>query len=54
MDTQQVAIRLPLDTIARIDAYAARLAREAGRLTPTRSDAIRLLLGRALDEVEKK
>ena len=48
-DTEQVAFRLPKDLIARIDDYAARLAKEQAGMTVTRTDVVRVLLTRALD-----
>jgi hypothetical protein len=43
------AFRLPLDLIARIDTYAARLRQEAPWSNATRADAARALLTLALD-----
>ena len=50
--TQQTAFRLPLSLLERVDAYAARLARETPGLNPARADAVRSLLTQALDAVE--
>ncbi|MEY4550654.1 MAG: hypothetical protein RL685_6849 [Pseudomonadota bacterium] len=51
--TQQTAFRLPTELLARLDAYAARLRFEQPGVNVTRADAVRLLLTRALDEIEK-
>jgi hypothetical protein len=52
--TTQVAFRLPDRLLARIDRHAKRLAKEQRGVQFTRTDAIRDLLGRALDEAEGK
>lgn len=52
--TTQVAFRLPDRLLARIDRHAKRLAKGQRGVQFTRTDAIRDLLGRALDEVEGK
>jgi hypothetical protein len=57
--TTQVAFRLPDRLLSRIDRHAKRLAKEQRGVQFTRTDAIRDLLGRdllgrALDEVERK
>ena len=52
--TTQVAFRLPDRLLARIDRHAKRLGKEQRGVQFTRTDAIRDLLGRALDEVEGK
>jgi hypothetical protein len=52
--TTQVAFRLPDRLLARIDRHAKRLAKEQRGVQFTRTDAIRDLLSRALDEVEGK
>lgn len=46
------AFRLPPELIARIDAYAERLQREAPWSNATRADAVRALLTHALDHLE--
>ena len=52
-ETQQVAFRLPLALIKRIDRHARRLkALTGGRIEVSRTDAARDLIGRALDLVE--
>jgi hypothetical protein len=45
-------IRLPVALIKRLDRHAARLRAEQPGVNITRSDAIRLLLSRALDREE--
>lgn len=48
-DTEQVAFRLPSTLIARLDDYAKQLAIEQPGMRVTRTDAVRVLLTRALD-----
>lgn len=48
----QLAFRIPKTLIARIDRHAERLSKANPGLEFTRSDAVRTLLTRALDEVE--
>lgn len=50
-ETTQVAIRLDADTLARLDALAARLSRPG--LALTRTDAIRIALATGLDAAER-
>lgn len=47
MKTQQVAVRMPLDLIRAIDAYAKKQSKNHG-IRWTRADVIRALLNRAL------
>ena len=54
MPTKQVAFRLPVELVGRLDAFAERIQNESPGLRVTRADAARLLLTRALDEAEKK
>ena len=49
--TQQVAFRLPLSLLARLDQHAERMRAEQKGLTVTRADVVRLLLMQALDNV---
>jgi metal-responsive CopG/Arc/MetJ family transcriptional regulator len=49
---RQIYIRLDDGLLARIDRYAERLGATQPGLHPTRSDAIRVLLHRALDAAE--
>ena len=49
--TTQIAIRLPDSMLAALDAYAAEHAQPG--LVLTRSDAIRMLLARALDALKE-
>jgi hypothetical protein len=51
--TLQVAFRLPEQLVARVDRHAKRLGKKQRGVTFTRTDAIRDLLARALDIVEK-
>lgn len=48
----QVCVRLPLDLVARLDAFQERLQSEHPGLTIARADAVRVLLTRGLDEAE--
>ena len=51
--TDQIAVRLPADLLARLEAYAAHVTEHAGGLaTVTRADVIRVLLARFLDNLE--
>jgi hypothetical protein len=50
--TVQVAFRLPMELLARVDRYAERLRAEVPWANANRADAVRALLARALDEVE--
>lgn len=51
-ENEQLAFRFPKDLIARIDRYVTRLESEHPGLEFSRSDAVRTLLTRALDEIE--
>jgi hypothetical protein len=48
----QLAFRVPAELVERLDAHAERLSREHPGLEFTRTDAVRTLLTRALDEIE--
>ena len=50
--TTQVAFRLPDSLIKRLDQHVARMDADNPGLTFARVDAVRLLLTRALDQVE--
>jgi hypothetical protein len=50
--TQQVAFRLSLSLLKRVDRHAERLRREAPWSNANRADAVRALLTSALDEAE--
>jgi hypothetical protein len=50
-NTTQYTFRLPDDLIARLDAYAKRLADEM-RITVTRADVVKQILLRGLDAME--
>jgi len=49
---RQVYVRLDDATLARIDRFAEHLAAEQPGLKLTRSDAMRVLIYRALDQLE--
>lgn len=51
--TVQTAVRLPVSLLKRLDKYAREQREETGTLF-TRTDAVRVLLNRALRQVEKK
>lgn len=48
----QTAIRFPAELVERIDTYAEELRREHPGVKFSRSDIIRLLINRALDQVD--
>jgi hypothetical protein len=50
--TAPLAFRFPKPLIARLDAYAERLAQEAG-VAVSRSGVVKKLLGIGLDHVER-
>ena len=50
----QLAFRLPVTLLARVDAYAKRLNDATPGLDATRTDAVRALLTQALDRFEGK
>ena len=50
----QTALRIPTDLVDRLDAYIAKLRKKQRGIKVTRSDAIRLLLSRALDDAERE
>jgi hypothetical protein len=50
--TEQIALRLPKDLIARADALRTRLGPPG--LTLTRTDALRVAITRGLDELEQE
>jgi hypothetical protein len=49
---EQIVVRLPGSLLKRLDAYAERLRHEMAGPKWQRSDVVRLLLTRALDEAE--
>lgn len=51
---KQTAFRLTVELLARLDRYAEHLQREHPGLTITRTDALRMILSRVLDEFEAK
>ena len=52
--TQQVAFRLPVSLVERLDAYAEHMSKEQPGIDFTRADAVRALLTRALDGTQPK
>ena len=50
----QTAIRLPDDLLARLDRIAARWTKEGPGMTATRSDVVRGLLLRAVEQEERR
>lgn len=53
-NTPLVAFRMPPELVARLDRHADRMSKATPGLTFTRTDAIRSLLTKALDDVETK
>lgn len=51
-ETKQIAVRLPVDLLDRLEAHASRMKAGAPGVGVTRADAIRALLLDALDRVE--
>lgn len=51
-DTEQVAFRLPKDLVKRLDDFVARMSAAQPGMNVTRTDAVRVLLVRALDADE--
>lgn len=49
----QTAVRLPVEVIDRLDRYIAKLRKKQRGIKVTRSDAMRVLLARALDDAER-
>jgi hypothetical protein len=49
---EQIVVRLPSALLERLDAYAERMRRETPGPSWKRSDVVRMLLARALDEAE--
>ena len=50
--TTQVAFRLPDDLLKRIDKHAERMRDAQPGVNVTRTDVVRMLLTRALDQVD--
>jgi len=50
--TSQVAFRLPVDLLKRIDKHAERMRDQQPGVNVTRTDVVRMLLTRALDHVD--
>jgi hypothetical protein len=51
---EQIVVRLPASLLERLDAYADRMRREMPGPSWKRSDVVRMLLARALDDIEPK
>jgi hypothetical protein len=51
-NTSQVAFRLPLDLLKRIDRHAERMRDLQPGVNVTRTDVVRMLLTRALDHMD--
>jgi metal-responsive CopG/Arc/MetJ family transcriptional regulator len=51
---EQIVVRLPSSLLGRLDALAEELRRETPGPAWSRSDVVRMLLARALDEAERK
>jgi hypothetical protein len=51
---QQAGFRLPLELLERLDQHTAKLRRKTPGVRITRSDAVRLLLTRALIDAERE
>jgi predicted DNA-binding protein len=51
---QQTGFRLPTELIERLDAHAERMRKRAAGVRVTRSDAVRVLLTRALGDAERE
>lgn len=53
-DTQQVSFRLPTSLLRRLDRHTKRMkAASGGHVEVSRTDAVRSILGAALDEIER-
>lgn len=52
--TQQVAVRLPLSVVERVQNHATRIGRRAPGVRIHRADAFRVLLIEALDQAERR
>ena len=50
--TSQVAFRLPIDLLKRIDKHAERMRDLQPGVNVTRTDVVRMLLTRALDHLD--
>ncbi len=53
-DTRQIAIRLPVMLLDRLQQHVARMRRDNPGVNVTRADAIRALLIGALDRAEER
>ena len=52
-DTEQVAFRLARDLVKQLDVYAQEMSKAQPGMTFTRTDVVRILLTRALEEGAK-
>jgi hypothetical protein len=52
--TQQIALRVPLPLLERIDAYAERIRADTRMFRVTRTEAALVLIRLGLEAVEKK
>ena len=52
--SKQVAFRLPASLLERLDRYAVQLEREQRGMTVNRTDVVRILLTRGLDDAEAR
>lgn len=50
----QTAFRIPAELVDRLDGYLMKLRKKQRGTKVTRSDALRLLLARALDDAERE
>ena len=51
--TRQIFVRMPEDLVAALDGYVERMRAAQPGTSPTRSDAIRVLLYKALTTLEQ-
>ncbi len=54
METQQTAFRLPVELLKRLDRHVRHLQEESPGMTFTRTDVIRMMLTKFLDDAEEK
>ncbi|MBT3218230.1 MAG: hypothetical protein HN348_04010 [Proteobacteria bacterium] len=54
MNDKQVAFRLPTELVERLDRHAERLRQKNPGIRVSRADAVRLLLWKALELVDKE
>ena len=51
---EQIVVRLPRALVERVDAHVEKLKKEQPGMRITRSDAVRMMLTRALDDTKSK